>query len=289
MTTYRHTQVCLEFPVLDLISTAPPTEENIHTIEIVDEIACADGHGAQLVTCYKDGDRHTLLVAKIYDPLYYAFCGDLGGPVDVNLWADKDYAREAAAYERLQPAQLDFVPKYHGSWIFEQVIPTQPAKRRNVRMILMEYIRGETMASVFLSDKVKLRPATDRIEVMAKAMEMVYRIRQYGVGHTDFAPRNIILADWEPDAGILKEVSVFIIDFNTAMVKDPTWKPPAVLPISPIDFFGTYPLQQFGGWLPEELQNKDAYNAWMRCRWEGSKDFQPLRPPPRPLPSADSM
>ncbi len=66
---------------------------------------------AQLVTCYKDGDRHALLAANIYDPLYYAFSTD-SGPVDVNYWAGKDYAREAAAYERLQPAQLDSVPKY---------------------------------------------------------------------------------------------------------------------------------------------------------------------------------
>lgn len=112
MTAYRHTQVCLELPVLDLIATAPPTRGEIHTLEIVGGIARADGRGAQLVTCYKDGDRHTLLVAKIYVPLYYAFCGDMSGPTDVTFWADNDYAREAAAYERLQPAPHGFVPLF---------------------------------------------------------------------------------------------------------------------------------------------------------------------------------
>lgn len=288
LATFRHTQVCLEFPVLDLISTAPPTEGEIHTLEIVDEIACGDGRGAQLVTCYKDGDRHTLLVAKIYDPLYYDFGVALPSPSDVNWYADTHYVNEVAAYRRLQLAQLDFVPKYHGSWIFEQVIPTQPPKRRNVRMVLMEYIRGETMASIFLSGKVKLRPATDRIEVMAKAMEMICKIGHYGIGQIDFAPRNVILADWEPDAGILRDVRVFMIDFNTAIVRDPTWQPPAALPTNPIDKFGTYPLQVFGGWLPEELHNRDAYKAWMYRRWGGSKDFAPLRRRSPPLPSDDS-
>ena len=77
-------------------------------MEIIEQIACEDGRGAQLVRCILDGNRGQTFVAKIYDPLYYnvRFPGT-GFPADVTYSADHDYSREAAAYKELQKAGVD--------------------------------------------------------------------------------------------------------------------------------------------------------------------------------------
>ncbi|KAF7548840.1 hypothetical protein G7Z17_g6798 [Cylindrodendrum hubeiense] len=106
---------CLQHPPEESPSSHPDT--TLHTLHVVDEVACKDGHGAQVVRCYLDEDENQVYVAKIYDALYYSF-SYYSAPVDVTWVADQDYRRETAAYEDLQQAGVDglLTPKYYGSW-----------------------------------------------------------------------------------------------------------------------------------------------------------------------------
>ncbi len=134
---------------LEYCLSASPLEETTNSQEIssfvvTKELALCDGRGAQLVVVDNG------LVAKIYDPLYYpTYHKDTSIRADVVEWAERDYSREAAAYEELTGRfGGTIIPKYHGSWTCEMPVDTTSGvTMRPVRLILMEFIEGSPCLS----------------------------------------------------------------------------------------------------------------------------------------------
>lgn len=59
-------ELCLAHPP---VGTPPPADQTVHRLNIVDQVACGDDRGPQVVTCCVDGED-VVRVAKIFDPLY---------------------------------------------------------------------------------------------------------------------------------------------------------------------------------------------------------------------------
>ena len=138
-----HSDWCLQHPPAD---TSTDSNSSGHQLHVIDEIACEDGRGPQLIRCHLDENDDQIYAAKIFDPLCYSYYppdGDFGDPTDVTWLADQDYSRECAAYEDLSKAGVDgiLVPKYYGSWTFNMAL-LHPQHVRPVRMILVEWIPG---------------------------------------------------------------------------------------------------------------------------------------------------
>lgn len=77
------------------LSHHPPLHPNqaIHCLSIVDQIACGDTRGSQVVTC--PINKHCLVrVAMSFDPLYYHFDGGFN-PKYCEDWPGSTYKRVA--------------------------------------------------------------------------------------------------------------------------------------------------------------------------------------------------
>jgi serine/threonine protein kinase len=168
--------------------------------------------GAQLVIVNDN------MVAKIFDPLYHEGSSRWGIKKDVVVKADGDYGREAAAYAELQksPVALRHTAQYYGSWTMEVDTTVgkpgrQTVHKREVRLILIEYLQGKCMENLNpkrLTKKV-------RSGILKKVFEAEAELYHAGVSHNDVAPRNIIFigSDWA-NLGF----QVKFIDFNVAQI-----------------------------------------------------------------------
>ncbi|KAH7019784.1 hypothetical protein EDB80DRAFT_601269, partial [Ilyonectria destructans] len=260
---------CLQHPPAD---AAPHPDTTSHNLHILDEIACGDGRGSQVVRCWLDQEDQ-VYVAKIYDPLYYSYT-DAGTPVDVTWLADLHYSRESAAYEDLKEAKVDgqLVPNYHGSWTFDLAL--LDSETRPVRMILIGWIQGVDMYSLVQKEQVTSFPPQQRLDILARAMEIETKLAFYGVHHRDFSPRNIMLVGpFETQVP-----QVFLIDLNHSVVtsrpnsKYP--KPTTTRPVSPH-------LRQWGGcgneflcWVPQPHRSRPrVFKGWLKSTWENSDEF----------------
>ncbi|QUC24053.1 uncharacterized protein UV8b_08294 [Ustilaginoidea virens] len=264
---------CLQHPPAN---TLPHHDSSEHQLYIIDEIACEDGRGPQLVRCCLDEDNSQTYAAKIYDPLYYSYADrGFGTPVDVTWLADQHYSRECAAYEDLSQAEVDgiLVPKYYGSWTFNMPLK-QSQDVRPVRMVLMEWISGFSMQSLIDRQKVRHFSPEERLCILAKAMEVECYINFHGVRHGDFAPRNIML---EPSVDAQNH-RVLLIDFNyssTFSRPNCKWKRQnATRPTSPrYRYWGPCP-NDFFLWVPEPHRSRPAaFQGWLKSQWEHSEKF----------------
>jgi hypothetical protein len=271
----------------------------------VSHTAKEKGGGPYLVSCYLDSDKSRRYVAKIYDALEYrlADAGDNG--CDCMYLADKDYAREAAAYQSIpQRFQGDIVPRYFGSWTFFLQTASGAARRpRPVRMILLEHIQGHTMLDAIvraIPDNMKwprkidyslLPPEEERLEILGRVVEAEIALWWYaGVRHNDVSPRNIMISRTSASNNSPR---VVLIDFNLSHVdgyfergqQSLNRRETDSLPISPIERY--WPGSdftsrcEFAGWIPESWHaNSDVSNAkaleWLVYRWKGSPKYQPL-------------
>ncbi|OAA62532.1 Protein kinase-like domain protein [Niveomyces insectorum RCEF 264] len=314
------TEWCLAFPPQDNPLSPPHPDASVRTLHIVDQIACRDkigsddGHGAQVVRCRwgdnddnnddgKPGGPTTYYVAKIYDALYYRLHEWDGDTSDVTYTADRDYAVEAAAYERLCGAGVNgrYSPVYYGSWTFDVPVPAVSASRkppksaqhpqrpslahRPVRMILMEWIPGVSMQSYLDTNKIDELSPTRRLDILAKAMEATSYLEFHGVMHSDFAPRNVLVKDTAgADAGAAtntdtKVPDVYIIDFNASYVLDSPFyrdqrKQAGTLPMNPMHLFWNNTLQDFGRWVPLTYhRQRPVFNGWLHKKWSRAKGF----------------
>ena len=197
------------------------------------------GGGAVVVGCHLDEDQSTQYVAKIYDGFEYELAQPGSTGLDCMYRADMDYSREAAAYESI-PARFQgsIAPRYFGSWTFP--LPTGvPGRRpRWVRMVLVEYIRGECMLDMVLRARGATRsdpeprpewpdetptidcrllpPEEERLDILARIVEAETMLWWYGgVKHGDVAPRNVMISrSGAPNAAS----RLTLIDFNAAYV-----------------------------------------------------------------------
>ncbi|EPE08938.1 hypothetical protein F503_04525 [Ophiostoma piceae UAMH 11346] len=281
----RQSEWCLMRPPS---TSSPHPDPTVSGLQIIDEIACKDGRGAQLVRCRLDADPGRILVAKIYDAFYYHPEDRQGGPCDATRLADNDYSREASAYEVLRDAKVDgqLVPKYYGSWTFNLPVPKalqllgSPcpfAPTRPVRMILYEWIKGVSIYELIKDEKtVKSIPPELRLEILAKGMEALCIIESLGVRHNDWAPRNVMVS---PASGwtMSRLPAVFLIDFNVAdLTGSPYYKRkrylPTPLPISPRYRFFHEWMPEFGRWIPRQYREGTIFNGWLATRWGREED-----------------
>lgn len=243
-----------------------------------------DDGGAQLVTCSLD-DGSEEYVAKIYDPLYYGSSDRMWSnqPRDVTDEADKDYCREVAAYLKLDETfGGKQIPKYHGSWTFQMPRDLPDGGRtRDVRMILIERIKGRTMSNV----KPDPFPNAARLEALAQLMEAIHRIAFVGLCHGDISQRNIMLCDDEPARTIDRLV---IIDFNFAAVfrLDDTEQRYGIhfsrgdKPQNPINSWwdGGFLYGGLGQWFLTSWEYRlRPLQEWLYERWSKSQEFQPAK------------
>lgn len=252
-------------------------------MEIIEQIACEDGRGAQLVRCILDGNRDQTFVAKIFDPLYYNFVSkETGFPADVTYSADHDYSREAGAYQQLQKAGVDgeLVPKYFGSWTFDMDLYGEPEVRRPVRMILLEWVPGHSMRQVLKSPDFARMSPQHRLDILGAAMEAYCLVDFHGVEHGDFAPRNVLLVGSDVDIQMPK---VMLIDFNYATIyTDPNSRRKSFgteLPLSPRHLLWECCPEEFEAWCPVPHRlREEVFKGWLKRRWDGAPGFA-LEPP----------
>ncbi|KAK5990329.1 hypothetical protein PT974_08596 [Cladobotryum mycophilum] len=244
------------------------TNQIVHALKVVDILRY--GLGSQILRCQLGEDTSQEYVAKVYDPLYYQYGPDR--PDDVTWRAEHDYSREAAAYEELDAKGVAgaFTPKYFGSWTFDMPLVVEPYVARPVRMILLGWIEGGvTMKSLVETNRVKNIPPNQRLEILAKAMEVECGILFHGVNQRDFAPRNIILAG--PD--VENEMpDIYLFNFNASTVfSRPNFRYPK--PITSRAFCPRYRYwgqcpAEFVDWVPKPHRTRrPAFLGWLKTRW----------------------
>ncbi|KAG8157937.1 hypothetical protein KVR01_012209 [Diaporthe batatas] len=184
-----------------------------------------DGAHAQVVQCTVEGIQGQL-VAKIFDPLYRweGMDWDIGwSPVGLT---ESEWSREAAAYTRIEEMikKQGFdgrcTPRFEGCWSFDvpyelelvsnsaagtatrgkqQQKSSDEALRRtikvtrNVRLLLMEYIPGDSILQLLETREYKKIPTEVRMDLVAQAAEAESALRHIRVSHGDPASRNVVV------------------------------------------------------------------------------------------------
>ena len=267
-------QYCLSTRILEGC-----TCDEVFSFVVTKELAVRDGRGAQIVVANDN------MVAKIFDPLYYAALGEYSGERDdvVGL-ADRDYTREAAAYEELRDFWGTIIPDYYGSWTCDIATNTNSGPvMRPVRLVFMELINGFCMRDF----DPKNLTEEERSNIMVKAIEVeTTMIFRGGVKHRDFTPRNILFSGIDLASPKLRVVA---IDFNISVVIRLTeWRRmKGTLPVSPIERWSGA-LIDFAafGWIPYDEEEEQE---WFWKHFGGSPFYQPLIrekrvPCPQPTP-----
>jgi hypothetical protein len=253
-------------------------EDDTRALEITSRLHVGYDRGAQLVVVNND------MVAKIYDPLYYAGYSEHGYIEDVVPLADGDYSREANAYNHLQKSEdaKRYTPTYHGSWTMEvdtldPLSENQVPRKRQVRLILIELVNGTCMANI---DPYDL-PRKVRSNTVKKVLEAESYIFHAGVRHEDTCPRNvIILGDIRSPKSQVK-----IIDFNVAsiahldsqkdyycrLIEQLRVKNPGKM-VSPIPRFWDEGIWEFCGWAWTS-DKENAGNEWLWKHFHGNEKY----------------
>ncbi|CAG9986383.1 unnamed protein product [Clonostachys byssicola] len=261
-----------------LIET-PPADGQPHVFHILSQIVCRDGRGPQVVRCYLDECRAKTYVAKIFDPLYYQY------PGDVTWSADHDYSLESSAYTEIQNSSLDgqFTPRYHGSFTFTLPLldtPQSTGLTYPARLVLMEDVQGVSMETLMTNDLYLKIPLALRLDITAQILETDCRLRFIGVMQNDLAPRNVMLS-MDPDDLASPPSRTVLLDFSYSHVV--TWKnsknqsllqPRGSLPKGPICFhWDQGSPRDFGPWVPPPIGRfgeTEAWNDWLLERWGDS-------------------
>ncbi|KAK4194538.1 hypothetical protein QBC40DRAFT_238416 [Triangularia verruculosa] len=250
----------LAHPPFDDVPPDPNPE--FHTFTIVED---KTQRSSQEQPFGEDGsDQAPLLLAKVYDGVGNMTLPESGLREDYNdindidgmLRADSDYSIEAGAFEILTTHDNisgKVVPRYYGCWTFplEVSLPELPegqSVQRWVRMILMEFIKGEsTEAKINRARNPETRkfqydllpPESVRLHVLRQLVETEILLWwEVGLTHQDFAPRNVMIRE---------DNSVVVIDFYqvriTTYLKNSDGKTPKEraddpkLPVSPIETY----------------------------------------------------
>ncbi|KAL2014907.1 hypothetical protein VTK56DRAFT_7015 [Thermocarpiscus australiensis] len=269
----KQTEAVVAYPPVE---TAPLPAPRAARMTITEELAVADGRGAQLAVCTvepKDaGQKPFQAVAKIYDALYYFF------PYK-EVPTDRDYSCEAAAYEHLDKVDRggSFAPQYFGSWTF--TIPIRigkETKQRSVRLILIEHLRGPSIRDLCRTSRAAALDVAYRLEIFARVLDGYVKQVHKGLDQRDLAPRNVVLVfpQEDPRPGTQPKIypRVVLVDYNVSIIFDMTTRKirrfptSGALPPNPMDvFWGSKRImQEFGGWVPPEWKGmtRCARNGW---------------------------
>ena len=266
--------------------------QDTKALEITAIIRASRKQGAQLVIVNND------MVAKIYDPLYYDNSNGCGGEIDVVYKAYSDYRTEAAVYQELQksPAAQEVTPAFYGAW----TIHVDTLKRegdqiwkytRQVPLILIEYVRGDTMTDI---DPLVLSEAS-RSSLMKKVMHAHSIIFCTGIVHRDVYPRNVIIVAPTNDEAYdtPNEVFIKVIDFNISRIRlHPKDRSPETqheiqeeldawfpkLPSPMLLFYSSMGEFACAGWCPDTDPNSDddPTSLWLWKQFKDDKRYIPV-------------
>ncbi|POS71528.1 hypothetical protein DHEL01_v210078 [Diaporthe helianthi] len=210
--------------------TEPHEDGKVRQLEILHQIRVRDGAYAQVVRCRVDGIRG-LLVAKIFDPLYRwddVHLDDDWSPVG---FSESEWSCEAAAYERIQARGLDgrYTPRFEGCWSFDvpwelELVPASntaincattgggPHSRRNeegrrqgfkvtrnVRLLLMEYIPGDSILNLLETGAYRGIPSAVRMDLLANIAEAQSALWYIRVSQGDRHTRNVMVGKYIED------------------------------------------------------------------------------------------
>ncbi|ROV87202.1 hypothetical protein VSDG_09944 [Cytospora chrysosperma] len=267
--------------------TKPPSDQAARRLQVTQQIRCGDPCNAQVVRCRVDGKD---LVAKIFDPLYIDFykCEDYD--LSPTYFSERFYSCEAAAYMRIKEGGLDgkYTPSFEGCWFLE--LPLHDAggrlvARREVRLILQQFVPGDTMQALVERGEADKIPPKVRMELLDRIMEAQSQLDFIGVQSNDLHPRNYIVAK---DANDSHGWKITLIDFSQSRVRDlpnSKWRTQPGedrrLPLSPINILPRCWPPSCGDWIPKEYKGrtKESYERRLKCmkaRWEGSNEYAPV-------------
>ncbi|KAI7782046.1 hypothetical protein LA080_013854 [Diaporthe eres] len=264
-------------------TTTPPPDQTVRRMEVTHQIRCGDPCKAQVVRCLVDGRD---LVAKIFDPLYVGLDHEYGCPP--THYSERYYSCEAAAYERIKQRGLDgrFTPKYEGCWSLELPLRDLNGRvvRREVHLILQEFIPGDTMQALSERGEVDKIDPKVRMELLDRLTEIISQLDFIGVQSQDTHPRNLMIFK---DAR--NEWQITLVDFSHSRVENlpnSKWRTlpgrELQLPESPLTILwrDCWPAH-CEGWVPKEYdgRTKDSFERrlrWMKDRWEGSSQYGPI-------------
>lgn len=177
-------------------------------LQIREAIRVGDGKTSQivLVNVISGQPFGTLIIAKLYDPLYYDHSND---DVDPFLFVDVEYTRESAAYRYLHGKGQKCIPRYYGSYSMD--ISYSDHQLRTVRLILLEYVNGYSMVTINPNNF----PGYFRKAVMKQIVDIESQLYKVNVRHGDTHPRNIIIQYHNIE---MSEPRVKFIDFGHAVI-----------------------------------------------------------------------
>lgn len=261
--------------------TTPPPDQTARRLQVTHQVRCGDPCKAQVVRCRVDGKE---LVAKIFDPLYVGL-DDYGRPP--TYFSERFYSCEAAAYDRIKERGLDgrFTPKFEGCWSLE--LPLRDLNglvvRREVRLILQQFIPGDTMQALMGRGEVDKIDPEVRMDLLDRVMEAISQLDFIGVQSFDMHPRNLMVTK---DAQNRWQIT--LIDFSHSRVQDlpnSKWRTlrgwELQLPESPITIERECWPRSCVEWVPKEYdgRNKDSFERRlkrMKDRWEGCSKYEPV-------------
>ncbi|KAF8472649.1 hypothetical protein BDZ91DRAFT_652640 [Kalaharituber pfeilii] len=233
---------CLLHPPL-----AGETGSLVLHLKIVEAIRLGDNHSAQLALVHVSNRTSALpnhLVAKFYDPLYFDHQQDDGDPFPC---VDHDYSHEASAYVTLRELQGSIIPKYYGSYTLElPVYSGDKQRRRNVRLILMERIRGITMDKL----DAKAFSQSERQSLLKAVVDSESAIYNHGIHHRDTYPRNVVIVNPKSPS------RVSIIDFGRSCDREIFDQCTAEVPVPPL-------LRYHAAW-----GRHSVFGAWIDWDWQ---------------------
>ncbi|KAJ5138249.1 uncharacterized protein N7515_003097 [Penicillium bovifimosum] len=244
---------CLKHPPL-------PGKEGYDTVslEVVDLLKGGDGHNSQVFTVrlldFESSPellprKGTMLVAKVYDPLYF---DDDEGHLNPFLCVDRYYTHEANAYMALSELQGEGIPRYYGSYSLS--LSVNSVHTRIVRMILVDHIEGITMADAKPVNFAK----SVRKSILKSIVDLESRIFEKDIWLTDLEPRNVMIGSPDSD-----RPGVVIIDFAHALFNRRRDDPP-LLQLDQV--LGEY-ISPVLRW--KEIRGKgDSFSEWIDWDWD---------------------
>jgi serine/threonine protein kinase len=273
---------CLKFPPIETEESPWPEEATLR----INKALHLGKYGPRVVSCAVDGWSDESYVAKIYDPLFY----------DDPFNYEVHYSNEAACYEDIWEGGYEgtYTPKFYGTWTCDLPIddPTSVQKTRPVRMVLLEEIRGITIYTIIDNDLTFSVPPVERLNLMAKILELDSKLEYIGVRNQDLAPRNILLEGWDLDMlrewlnseGSYKVPRVVLFDFNHALAFDRPYchegRIPVPKPLNPIyKWWRSCPLE-FRAWVPRPYclhHRRKAWKGWMKSVFYKSAEYSSYR------------
>ncbi|KAK2603312.1 hypothetical protein N8I77_009777 [Diaporthe amygdali] len=273
--------------------TSPPPDQASRRLQVTQQIRCGDPCNTQVVRCRVHGKgmdgKEELdgkdLVAKIFDSLYIGLEKCEEHECSPTYFAEHYYSSEAAAYIRIKEKKLDgkYTPRFEDCWFLE--LPLYDAEgrlvaRREVRLILQQFIPGDTMEALINRGEVEEIDPKVRMGLLDRLMEAHSQLSWVGVQSNDLHPRNYMVSK---DSNDFDGWQITLIDFSHSRVLE---HPDCVrkdrpLPESPITTMGRRWPPRCQRWIPKEsdCRSKESFDRrlkWMKKRWEGMSEYGPI-------------